>query len=154
MFKHFIKLEWKAFARSASFGTNLALKIIMGLGALYFIVCFAILGTAVFFILKDQGMEPLATVSKYLIYWLFYFGYTIEPTIITFNYFIPIPLKWILVAIYRIEIVLWSITPFLENSLISFFGIKTNLVLIVLTEILILSVLLLVLYQCLFKKKL
>ena len=69
MFKHFIKLEWKAFARSASFGTNLALKIIMGLGALYFIVCFAILGTAVFFILKDQGMEPLATVSKYLIYY-------------------------------------------------------------------------------------
>ncbi|WP_445453371.1 DUF5687 family protein [Flavobacterium sp. 25HG05S-40] len=69
MFKHFIKLEWKAFARSASFGANLALKIIMGLGALYFIVCFAILGTAVFFILKDQGMEPLATVSKYLIYY-------------------------------------------------------------------------------------
>ena len=69
MFKHFIKLEWKAFARSASFGANLALKIIMGLGALYFIACFAILGTAVFFILKDQGMEPLATVSKYLIYY-------------------------------------------------------------------------------------
>ena len=70
MFKHFIKLEWKSFFRSASFATNLALKIIMGLGALYFIVCFAILGSAVFFILKDDGLEPLSTINKYIIYYL------------------------------------------------------------------------------------
>lgn len=70
MFKHFIKLEWKAFFRSASFATNLALKIIMGLGALYFMVCFAILGTAVFFILKEQGLEPLSTINTYIIYYL------------------------------------------------------------------------------------
>ena len=70
MFKHFIKLEWKSFFRSASFATNLALKIIMGLGALYFIVCFAILGSAVFFILKDEGLEPLSTINTYLIYYL------------------------------------------------------------------------------------
>ena len=70
MFKHFITLEWKAFVRSASFGTNLALKIIMGIAALYFIGCFTILGSAIFFILKEQGFEPLATVNKYLIYYL------------------------------------------------------------------------------------
>lgn len=70
MFKHFIWLEWKSFLRSASFGSNLALKIIMGLAALYFIVCFAILGTAVFFILKDEGYEPLVTINKYLIYYV------------------------------------------------------------------------------------
>jgi hypothetical protein len=70
MFKHFIKLEWKSFRRSASFGNNLALKIIMGLAALYFIVCFAILGTAVFFILKEEGYEPLVTINKYLIYYV------------------------------------------------------------------------------------
>jgi len=70
MFKHFISLEWKAFTRSTSFSANLVLKILMGLGALYFIVCFAILGTAVFFILKDEGLEPLATVNKYAIYYL------------------------------------------------------------------------------------
>ena len=69
MFKHFIKLEWKAFLRSASFTTNLVLKIVMGLVALYFMACFAILGTAVFFILKKEGLEPLSTVSKYLIYY-------------------------------------------------------------------------------------
>ncbi len=70
MFKHFISLEWKAFIRSASFGSNLVLKILMGLGALYFIACFAIMGTAVFFILKEEGMEPLLTVNKYIIYYL------------------------------------------------------------------------------------
>jgi hypothetical protein len=70
MFKHFIKLEWKAFFRSASFATNLALKIIMALGALYFMVCFAILGSAVFFILKEEGLEPLYTINTYIIYYL------------------------------------------------------------------------------------
>ncbi|TBX71252.1 hypothetical protein EZL74_01730 [Flavobacterium silvisoli] len=70
MFKHFIRLEWKSFLRSASFGTNLVLKIIMGLAALYFIACFAILGTAVYFILKEEGLEPLSTVNTYLIYYL------------------------------------------------------------------------------------
>ena len=70
MFKHFIWLEWKSFLRSASFGSNLALKIIMGLGALYFMVCFAILGSAVFFILKEEGLEPLSTINTYIIYYL------------------------------------------------------------------------------------
>lgn len=69
MFKHFISLEWKAFVRSASFGANLVLKIIMGLAALYFIACFAILGSLVFFILKKEGLEPLSTVNKFLIYY-------------------------------------------------------------------------------------
>ncbi|WP_291130345.1 DUF5687 family protein [Flavobacterium sp. UBA7682] len=72
MFKHFIRLEWKSFVRSASFGTNLALKIIMGLGALYFMACFAIMGTAVFFILKDNGMEPLSAINKFMIYYVLF----------------------------------------------------------------------------------
>jgi hypothetical protein len=71
MFKYFIWLEWKAFFRSASFGTNLVMKILMGLFALYFTVCFAILGAALFFILKEEGLEPLETVNRYLIYYLF-----------------------------------------------------------------------------------
>jgi hypothetical protein len=70
MFKKFITLEWKSFFRSASFGTNLALKILMGLGAIYFIVCFAALGTAVYFILKDEGLEPLETINRFMIYYL------------------------------------------------------------------------------------
>ena len=71
MFKHFISLEWKSFFRSASFTTNLALKIIMGFVALYFMVLFIGAGVGVFFLLKeDMHLEPLAAVNKYLIYYL------------------------------------------------------------------------------------
>ena len=71
MFKHFIKLEWKSFFRSASFATNLALKIVMGFMAIYFIVIFVAAGVGVFFLLKEEfHLEPLATVNKYLIYYL------------------------------------------------------------------------------------
>lgn len=72
MFKHFIKLEWKSFFRSASFATNLALKIVMGFVALYFIVVFTAAGVGVFFLFKDDmHLDPLATVNKFLIYYLF-----------------------------------------------------------------------------------
>ena len=72
MFKHFIKLEWKSFFRSASFASNLALKIVMGFVALYFMVVFTAAGVGVFFVLKDDmHLDPLATVNKFLIYYLF-----------------------------------------------------------------------------------
>ena len=71
MFKHFINLEWKSFFRSASFATNLALKIVMGFMAIYFMVLFVAAGVAVFFLLKEEFyLEPLATVNKFLIYYL------------------------------------------------------------------------------------
>ena len=35
MFKHFLTLEWKAFIRSSSFATNLAVKILMVFVAIY-----------------------------------------------------------------------------------------------------------------------
>ena len=70
MFKHFIFLEWKSFLRSASFGTNLAMKIIMGLVALYFTAAFVLLGVGAFYILKEENLEPLSTVNSYMIYYL------------------------------------------------------------------------------------
>ena len=71
MFKHFITLEWKAFFRSASFATNLALKIIMGFVAAYFMAIFIVAGVSVFFLIKEEmHLEPLATVNKFLIYYL------------------------------------------------------------------------------------
>jgi hypothetical protein len=71
MFKHFITLEWKSFFRSASFATNLVLKILMALAALYFIAIFTFAGIGVFFLLKEEAhLEPLATVNKFLIYYL------------------------------------------------------------------------------------
>lgn len=70
MFKHFIMLEWKAFLRSASLGTNIAMKIFIGFFAAYFMVIFIAAGIGVFFILKKSGLEPLSTVNKFMIYYL------------------------------------------------------------------------------------
>lgn len=70
MIKKFLFLEWKAFVRSASFGNSLAMKIVMGFIAVYFMVSFLILGVSVFFIIKEElNLEPLATVNKYLIFY-------------------------------------------------------------------------------------
>lgn len=69
MFKHFISLERKSFLRSASFGTSVALKVVMGLGAVYFIAVFSLLGFGIYPILKDLKMDPLVTVNRFLIYY-------------------------------------------------------------------------------------
>ncbi len=70
MVKKFLNLEWKAFFRSASFQVNVFLKILMGLGALYFIFVFAGLGIGLFFGLKKMELEPLETVNKFMIYYI------------------------------------------------------------------------------------
>ncbi|WP_445386322.1 DUF5687 family protein [Robiginitalea sp. IMCC44478] len=71
MFKHFIRLQWKAFFRSASFATNIWFKILMALGALYFILVFLSLGIGAFFIIEDAGLgDPLRVVNRYMIYYL------------------------------------------------------------------------------------
>lgn len=69
MFKLFLKLEWKAFLRSASFGTNLALKILMAFGAIYLILVFLLIGIGGFYMLQDLKLDPLKAVNKYLIYY-------------------------------------------------------------------------------------
>ena len=69
MFKHFIVLEWKSFFRSASFGTNVVLKVFMALFALYFMAMFLALGFGIFPMLEDMGLNPFTTVNKYLIYY-------------------------------------------------------------------------------------
>lgn len=71
MFKQFIRLEWKSFLRSASFGTNVVLKIFMGLAALYFIAVFLLLGFGIYPLLKQYDMNPFETVNKFLIYYFF-----------------------------------------------------------------------------------
>lgn len=71
MFKHFISLEWKSFTRSASFKTNVVLKILMILGALYFMAIFAFLGVGLYYLLeKEFNLEPFSTVNQFLIYYL------------------------------------------------------------------------------------
>lgn len=69
MIKRLIALEWKAFVRSASFQTNLALKILMGLGFLYFVAIFLALGAGSYFMLEEAGYDPVEIVNKALIYY-------------------------------------------------------------------------------------
>lgn len=69
MFKKFLSLEWKAFTRSASFAKNLALKILMIFGAIYFCVVFASLGVLAYYGLVKHFPDPMIVISKYLIYY-------------------------------------------------------------------------------------
>lgn len=69
MIKKFIYLEWKAFTRSASFGKNLAMKILIGFLMLYFSLIFIASGVGAFYILKEMKFEPLVTVNKFLVYY-------------------------------------------------------------------------------------
>ncbi len=72
MLKHFLSLEWKSFFRSAALGTNIIIQIFKVLMALYFIAMFTIMGFAIYPALEDMGLEPMATVNKFLIYYLFF----------------------------------------------------------------------------------
>ncbi|MDG2437068.1 MAG: DUF5687 family protein [Polaribacter sp.] len=66
----FLKLEWKQFVRSSSFGKSIALKIIMGFFALYFLVSFLAIGIGGYFILKKEfpASDPLQLVNSYLLF--------------------------------------------------------------------------------------
>lgn len=70
MFRNFFILEWKSFIRSASFKSNLVLKILMGFGALYFIGMFLLLGFGTYYILQKMDYEPFPFVNQVLLYYL------------------------------------------------------------------------------------
>ena len=72
MIKKFIYLEWKAFTRSASFGANLAMKILLGFLMIYFSLLFIGSGVLAFYILKKMSLEPLVTINKFLIYYFLF----------------------------------------------------------------------------------
>lgn len=71
MLLQFINLEWKAFVRSASFKTNLFLKIVMGFFGLYFAASFLMLGYFLFDLFQDQNLDPIPTINRYVLYYLF-----------------------------------------------------------------------------------
>jgi len=71
MFKHFIGLQWKSFFRSATFKTEIWFKILMALGALYFIVVFLGMGVGAYFIIEEAGLgDPLRVVNRFMVYYL------------------------------------------------------------------------------------
>lgn len=71
MFKHFIGLQWKSFYRSASFKTEIWFKILMALGALYFIAVFLGMGFGAYFMIEKAGWgDPVRVVNRFMIYYL------------------------------------------------------------------------------------
>ncbi|NDP28115.1 MAG: hypothetical protein GZ087_11920 [Flavobacterium sp.] len=69
MIKKFLYLEWKSFVRSASFGTNLALKIFLGFVAILYAFLLLMAGIGAFYGLKKMNLDPLQQVNKFLIYY-------------------------------------------------------------------------------------
>jgi len=70
MIRHFLRLEWKQYFRSAYWQKGIALKIVMGFFALYFLLVFLAIGVGGYFILKKAFPEsdPLQIVNSYLVF--------------------------------------------------------------------------------------
>lgn len=70
MISHFLRLEWKQYFRSSYWQTGLALKIVMGFFALYFLVSFLAVGIGGYYLLEDQypDKDPLQVVNSFLIF--------------------------------------------------------------------------------------
>lgn len=70
MIKRFLSLEWKSFFRAASFQTNLAIKILMVFGALYFTVMFLFLGGGSYYFIQEVlKKEPFYLINKFILYY-------------------------------------------------------------------------------------
>ncbi|MCF6297143.1 MAG: DUF5687 family protein [Flavobacteriaceae bacterium] len=72
MIKHFLSLEWKQFFRSPYWQKSIALKILMGFFALYFVLMFLGLGIAIFPLLEKEypDADPFMMVNSFLFYWI------------------------------------------------------------------------------------
>lgn len=98
MFRHFIKLEWKSFTRSASLGTSIVMKILMGFLAVYMIGIFVLMGVATFTILDEKlQLEPMVTINKFMIYYVaadLLFRYFLQKMpVMNIKPLLPLPIK-------------------------------------------------------------
>lgn len=69
--RQFISLAWKKFKRSPAFEVNLAVRIILWIGIVYFGALFLIVSAGGYYLLKLQfpDQDPLVVVNVYLIFW-------------------------------------------------------------------------------------
>ena len=97
MFRKFIALEWKAFIRSSALTGNVVLTVFKVLGALYFIAIFLAFGFGGFYLLLDITSDPLAVVSKYMLYYLVFdlvFRLFLQKLpVINIRPFLPLPIR-------------------------------------------------------------
>ena len=68
MIKHFLNLEWKQFFRSPTWQKSIALKILMGFFALYFIVAFLFMGAVIYYGIKKRTSRFRPLFSRYRIF--------------------------------------------------------------------------------------
>ncbi|WP_313791228.1 DUF5687 family protein [Lacinutrix neustonica] len=70
MIKRFISLEWKGFTRSASFKMNLALKVLMLIGAFFMLLYALGLGVGAYYIIEELvDPEPFKIINKFIIFY-------------------------------------------------------------------------------------
>jgi hypothetical protein len=70
MIKRFISLEWKGFTRSASFKMNMALKILMIIGAFFMLLYALGLGVGAYYIIEELvDPDPFKIINKFLIFY-------------------------------------------------------------------------------------
>jgi hypothetical protein len=72
LIQHFLSLEWKSFSRSASFGTNLAIKMLMAILALLYSFALLSMGIGLYYGLKENHLDPLVQVNTFLIYYFLF----------------------------------------------------------------------------------
>lgn len=71
MFWKLLSLEWKSFFRSATLGKEIAIKIFIGLFALYGLVSLLAVGIGLHFIIKETmpNVEPIQLINQYVVVW-------------------------------------------------------------------------------------
>ena len=131
MIKHFISLQWKSFVRAASFKTNLAFRILMILGALYFAAVFLMLGVGVYFIIEDMEIgDPLQVINGFVFYYLIgdlVLRYTLQKMpVMNIRTLLYLPLKKNSVVRYS----LWKTIFSFFNIMHAFFFVPFSLVLL------------------------
>ena len=131
MVKHFISLQWKSFIRAASFKTNLAFRILMILGALYFAAVFLMLGVGVYFIIEDMELgDPLKVINGVIFYYLIgdlVLRYTMQKLpVMNIRTLLYLPLKKNSVVRYS----LWKTIFSFFNIMHAFFFVPFSLVLL------------------------
>lgn len=72
MFLHFLRLEWKAFTRSASLGQEIAMRIFLGFLGLYMLASCLALGFALYPILQKvlPEQKPMQVVNSFVLFWI------------------------------------------------------------------------------------
>jgi hypothetical protein len=74
MIQKFLSLEWKQFFRASYFQKGIAIKILLVFAVLYFGGAALLLGSSMYFILKEAmpKADPIVIVNNFIIFWFLF----------------------------------------------------------------------------------